>query len=144
MKTGRPLHTGPFEQYYDIKFDGRLFGFRGNELKPCIVNSGYKMYHLKFDGKVHKMLEHRLVAMEYIANPENKPQVNHIDENKLNNHVSNLEWVTPAENNRHSSTLTMLDVEDIRKSSLTLAALGERYNMTAQNMWVIKNNITWT
>lgn len=48
---------------------------------------------------------HRLVAGAFIINKENKPEVNHIDENKLNNHISNLEWVTPKENCNHGTRL---------------------------------------
>ena len=52
--------------------------------------------------KGHSILVHRAVAKAFIPNPQGKPCVNHKDGNKLNNHVSNLEWVTYSENERHS------------------------------------------
>lgn len=73
-----------------------------NNLKGGITNSGYKNYGMSFKNKEQrKEYAHRLVAEYFIPNPENKPQVNHIDGNKENNHYSNLEWVTQEENMKH-------------------------------------------
>lgn len=70
-------------------------------LKPYI-SRGYYQVSLCIDGKYRHFQVHRLVAEAFIPNPENKPQVNHIDGNKLNNDISNLEWVTRSENQLHA------------------------------------------
>jgi hypothetical protein len=54
------------------------------------------------DGTVKKFLVHRLVALTHLQNPDDLPEVNHKDGNKLNNRVSNLEWVTRNQNIQHS------------------------------------------
>ena len=59
---------------------------------------GYERVNLKKDGIEKTMQVHRLVALAFLPNPQNKPEVNHIDENKENNNVDNLEWVTSKEN----------------------------------------------
>ena len=66
------------------------------------TSTGYKKVELVKNGKKKSYKVHRLVAMAFIDNPENKPQVNHIDGNKINNHVDNLEWVTSSENCIHA------------------------------------------
>lgn len=71
-------------------------------LKPSKGSVGYWRVQLYKSGKVSTICIHRLVAQAFIPNPDNKPFVNHIDSNKTNNHVENLEWVTPKENTRHS------------------------------------------
>lgn len=62
----------------------------------------YRQVTVSKNGKQRQYLVHRLVAEAFIPNPENKPQVNHIDGNPSNNNANNLEWVTQSENNKHS------------------------------------------
>lgn len=70
-------------------------------LSPKVDAYGYHEVGLRMDGVVKYMKIHRLVAMAFIENSENKPQVNHIDANKLNNNLSNLEWATSQEDANH-------------------------------------------
>ncbi len=68
-----------------------------------ITNEGYVRFVLfNGTGKKKQFYAHRLVAIAFIINKHNKPDINHKDCNKLNNHPSNLEWCTPQENNAHA------------------------------------------
>lgn len=83
------------------------------------MNSGYLKVGLSVDG-IHKYyLVHRLVAQAFIPNPNNLPQVNHIDGNKLNNHVDNLEWVSSYENQQHAVKNGLRPLKKINQYDLT-------------------------
>jgi len=94
---------------YLIYDDGRVYSKkRKTFLKPQELKQGYKYNMLYKNGKQKNISIHRLVALHYIPNPNNKPQVDHIDRNTQNNDVSNLRWVTREEqmNNRSITTNT--------------------------------------
>lgn len=71
-------------------------------LKPYLGTNGYYMVALSNEGKTCKFPIHRLVATAFIKLNNDKPCVNHIDGDKLNNKVNNLEWSTYSENNKHA------------------------------------------
>lgn len=86
---------------YKITKEGDLFNRFGKKMAGSLSN-GYKGYVIYVEQKAYRFLAHRMVAETYIPNHDNKPQVNHMDGDKLNNNVSNLEWVTCKENHEHA------------------------------------------
>ena len=97
------------EIWKDIKGDEGLYQIsnfgkvkRKNRILKNRKISQYKGVALSKEGKVKNYTIHRLVAQAFIDNPKNKKEVNHIDGNKDNNMVNNLEWVTRQENQQHA------------------------------------------
>ena len=112
----------PMLSKYLISSRGRVKSIRYNRIMATNVDRyGYKKIHLRTDtGDNYHTTIHRLVAIGFIKNPNQYKQVNHKDGNKLNNNVSNLEWVTARDNVIHSydnllnTNTTHLRVLDIR------------------------------
>lgn len=93
-----------FENKYQISNTGKVRNKKtGLILKPKYNHKGYQYVNLSVSKyKSIKWYIHRLVGFHFIPNPENKPQINHIDGNPSNNVAENLEWVTNEENQRHA------------------------------------------
>lgn len=93
-----------YEGLYGITMSGRVWSYKTKKfLKPWFNNNGYLQIKLCKDGKVKTFKIHRLVAETYLPNPDNKPQVGHINDDKTNNCWDNLYWTTSLNNNNYGS-----------------------------------------
>jgi hypothetical protein len=121
-----------YEGIYQISNLGNVKNIKTSKiLKPGITSQGYKCVVLYCDGKQKNMLIHRLVALQYIPNDENKQCVNHIDNNnRLNNKLTNLRWCTNQQNQMNRS---------IRKNN-TSGSKGVTFNKQT-NKWQAKITI---
>lgn len=131
----------------------------GVTLKKRIIKSGSKLVYnslcLWKQGKPYYRLLHRIVALTFIPNPENKTEVNHKDLNTRNNRVDNLEWVTTLENHRHSRIsrtkgleaknvkLTKEAVFDIRSRASTYLEYMDKYGISQATVSCVQRGRTW-
>lgn len=93
----------PIDQFpnYNVSNLGNIKNIVTNKSLKILCKEGYCNISLKYNELKKGFKVHRLVALAFIENPENKSDVNHKDKNKINNHISNLEWMTRSENNFH-------------------------------------------
>ena len=92
-----------FEDYYAITKSGDIFSYRSNKfLKRRLTINGYNRIALSKGGKYHYIMVHRIVASMFISGYKEGLEVNHINGNKLDNRVENLEWVTKSQNVAHA------------------------------------------
>lgn len=99
-----PVRIDDLSYPYLVSSYGRVMNKKGRIMKPWMRGSKggrYPAIGLCRNSVIKKIDLHRLVALHFIDNPYNKPEVNHKDKNRLNPHISNLEWVTPKENVYH-------------------------------------------
>lgn len=120
------FHASDFPNY-TISEDGEIRNSKGKIIKGEISNTGYRRVSLSNNDVKHKKMSvHRLVAETYIPNPHNYPEVNHKNENKLDNRVSNLEWCSTLDNLNHSRVIEKASVAKFRK--VKCVTTGKIYN----------------
>lgn len=102
----RPVYLGGQQTSYIIARDGTLMNTKTRQIRKWnSSDDGYMKCTISFNGHNFKVSKHRLVALAFIPNPDNKPEVNHKDGDKKNNWDWNLEWVTSSENTKHAIEL---------------------------------------
>jgi hypothetical protein len=128
-------------------------------LKSTVGKNGYPMLDLCKDGEIKRFLVHRLIAQTLLPNPNNKEQVNHINGNKLDNRLENLELNTRSENQKHAikiglrsakgeknsqCKITEQEVLYIRNSEEKGSILAKKLNISQTTISQIRNGKTWT
>jgi len=160
-----------YEGYYQISNYGRVKSLKRSYYtggkweeriyKVRLTNNGYEYARLSKNNKRKNYPIHRLVAIHFIVNPKNKPEINHIDGVKNNNYVNNLEWCTSSENKRHAfkiglnnnkgekhfaSKLTQNEVDTIRQklsNGVRGIDLSNEYNVAQSAISKIKHYKLW-
>ena len=101
-----------YEGLYAVMSCGKVWSYKNKMfLKPVTTHDGYLRVSLYKDGKMKHYKIHRLVAMAYLPNPENLPQVDHIDNDKTHNYLNNLQWINHRDNCRKSKNIPILQYD---------------------------------
>ena len=147
------------EGRYSVDENGNVFShIRNIKLKPRISSWGY--HHITLAGKTRKV--HRLVAEAFLPDFLDKPQVNHIDGNKLNNHISNLEMATSSENLLHAfrtglhvslkgenhgsaklSAVNVIIIKRLLREGRKNSSIAKEFGVNRKTIYDIKSGKTW-
>lgn len=141
-----------YECYYQISNMGRVKTLKryainklGNNIlvkniirKQWTHSVGYLNVWLKKNGNKKQFFVHRLVAMEFISNNENKPTVNHKDGNKKNNNIENLEWNTHKENSIHAYKKGLMKIKSSDGENNSRSILKESDVLLIRDLYVNK------
>lgn len=122
---------------HEVSNTGEIRNLNGRSVKPWVGTTGYMTIKIYIDGKRKNKKLHRLIAEVFIPNPENKPEVNHIDGDKLNNHISNLEWCSHKENMAHAGETGLIKTTP-RTMGQKLGKTSKYHNVgwdTSRNKW---------
>lgn len=148
---------------YSVSDFGRIRNDKtGRIMKTPCGKNGYPRVNLYDDMKASSKSVHRFVAETFIPNTENKEQINHIDGNKMNNNVTNLEWVSPSENIRHSfvnglskgpkgeingqcklTEVEVLEIRRLRKEGWKQNEIARKFNVVQGQISYIVNKKSW-
>lgn len=145
----KPVNIDLYKNYYYASELGEIKRYNKSINTGYIDRCEYYRVNLYAEGKQKTFQLHRLIAVTFLENIDNKPQVNHIDGNKLNNKVSNLEWVTPKENSQHAMDIGLNSTKKINKevenqiinltnNGYTLAYISKTLNISAYSISRIK------
>lgn len=163
----RDIHG--FEGLFSISNKGRVKSMHHSYLKNGKIRTkfekiltqkinDYYVVNVTHKSKSRTITVHRELAKCFIPNPDNKPCVNHIDGNKLNNSIENLEWVTYKENtihgiqnglikvsgdNCHWAKLSQVEVIEIYKSKESAKLLSEKYSVNTKTIYSIRKKRNW-
>lgn len=152
---------------YFVTDDGKIFSTRKTKIPKQLSTkpdkkTGYIFVMFNINGKTYRKTVHRLVAKAFIANTENKPQVNHIDGDKSNNDISNLEWCTHQENVQHAydtglnipiksaktynaklTDKTCRELIQLLFDGLSNEEIGEKFNLHSRYVSLIRGKKRW-
>lgn len=124
-----------YEDIYEVSSLGNVRNKKTKRVLRPATKGGYALVGLCKDGKGKTIPVHRLVAFAFIPNPENKPFVNHIDGNKTNNSLVNLEFATVQENCLHSAKTGLIKFYKRKVGQYTLDnVLIKKFNSIKEAM----------